>query len=132
MIHPKMAEFKNRLKAMLDETDHFIEEKYGYFYRLHPARPKRGSTANPQADGLFNLGADFTPGYGSRYGRGYIIDVRMATLEQVDEELRWKIMEEVVAKLKELLPVYFPERELEIFAEGSHFKIIGDFSLGYA
>ena len=54
----------------------------------------------------------------------------MVTLEEVDEDHKWEIVEEVVAKLRELLPKYFPERNLEIFAEGSHFKIIGDFSLG--
>ena len=125
-----MNKFKARFKKMFDEVDHYIEDKYGALYSLHPTRPERGNTANPQADGLFNIGADFTPGFGSRYGRGYIIDVKMSTLDMVAEDDRWMITEEVVNKLKELLPVYFPERELEIFAEGTHFKICGDFSLG--
>jgi len=130
LYHPKLVEFQNRLKALMDEVDHYIEDQYGHLYPLHPARPKRGKTSNPQADGLFNLGADFTPGFGSRFGRGYIVDLRMVTLEEVDEDYKWEIIEQVVVKLRELLPQYFPERNLEIFAEGSHFKIIGDFSLG--
>lgn len=130
MYHPKMSDFKARFQAMFDEIDHYIEEKYGQLYALHPSRPLRGETANPQADGLFNIGADFTPGYGTQTGRGYLLDVHMATLEKVSEDDRWMIMEDVVKKLSELLPRHFPERKLEIFAEGDHFKIVGDFSLG--
>jgi hypothetical protein len=131
MYHPKMVQFKTRLDSMFDEVDRYIEDKYGDLYPLHPNRPAQGETANPQADGLFNIGADFTPGFGSRYGRGYIVDIAMVTLSGVDDEARRVITDEVVGKLRELLPRYFPERILEIYAEGDHFKICGDFSLGY-
>ena len=130
MYHPKMSRFKERFNKMFNEIDSYIEDKYGHLYALHPARPARGQTADPKADGLFNIGADFTPGYGSKTGRGYLLDVHMATLERVRKEDRWRIIEDVVKKIKLLLPLYFPERKLEIFAEGDHFKIIGDFSLG--
>jgi len=131
MYHPKMIQFRARLDDMFDEVDHYIENKYGELYPLHPMRPRRGDTANPQADGLFNIGADFTPGFGTEHGRGYIIDIKMVTLEMVDDEVRAEITDDVVEKLRELLPRYFPERKLEIYAEKNHFKICGDFSLGY-
>ena len=130
MWHPKTIEFDHRLKDLVDEVDAFIEDVYGSRYPLHPERPGRGTTLDPQADGLFNIGADFTPGFGSKLGRGYLIDVKMVTLEKVDESVRSEIYHAVVRKIEELLPVYFPERELFIRQEGTHFKIQGDFSLG--
>lgn len=130
MYHPKLNDFLARFKSMFDEIDRDLEKRYGHIYPLHPNRPEQASTGNPQADGLFAIGADFTPGYGSKLGRGYILDVEMSTLAQVSSEDRWMVMEEVVRQVRELLPRYFPERRLEVFAEGDHFKIVGDFSLG--
>lgn len=130
MYHPKMNTFNQTFHKMFEEVTAHIEKQYGSHYPLHPARPPHGSTSSRQSDGLFNIGADFTPGYGSKYGRGYLIDVHMATLEKVPHEVRWEIVEEVVRKINELLPVYFPNRNLEVFSEGTHFKICGDFSLG--
>ena len=130
MWHPKLIEFDDRLKELFDEVDHYIEDLYGDRYLLHPMRPGRGETADPQMDGLFNIGADFTPGYGSQLGRGYLIDVTMSTLQDVDEGVRREIYEAVVEKVKELLPLRFPERELVVRQDGNHFKIQGDFGLG--
>jgi hypothetical protein len=130
MWHPKTIEFDDRMKKLFDEVDDFIEDLYGGKYNLHPTRPARGQTSNPEADGLFNIGANFTPGFGSNLGRGYLIDVSMSTLEKVDEDLRREIYEAAAEKVKELLPVHFPERELTVMRDGNHFKIQGDFSLG--
>jgi hypothetical protein len=125
-----MTEFDNRMKKLFDEADNFIEDLYGDRYVLHPVRPMRGETANPEADGLFNIGANFTPGYRSELGRGYLIDVSMSTLEKVDDNMRREIYEAAADKIKELLRLYFPERELAVRRDGNHFKIQGDFSLG--
>ena len=130
MWHPKMVEFDDRLKKLFDEIDCYIEDLYGDRYAIHPARPARGETANPEMDGLFNIGAVFTPGFGSELGRGYLIDVAMSTLEKVDEDARREIYEAAAGKVRELLPVYFPERELTVKRDRNHFKIQGDFSLG--
>ncbi len=130
MYHPKTIEFERRLKDLFDEVDRVIEDRYGNSYKLHPARPERGRTANPQADGLFNIGADFTPGFGSKLGRGYLIDVVMATLDDVDPDVRLKIYEEAAEEVRTLLPLRFPERRLEVVRDGNHFKILGDFGLG--
>jgi len=130
MRHPKTIEFDDRMKKLFDEVDDYIEDIYGDKYNLHPTRPARGQTSNPEADGLFNIGANFTPGFGSELGRGYSIDVSMSTLEKVDDGLRREIYETAAEKVKELLPVHFPERELAVKRDGNHFKIQGDFSLG--
>ena len=130
MWHPKMVEFDDQMKQLFDEVDDFIEDLYGSLYSLHPVRPARGETGNPEADGLFSIGAVFTPGFGSELGRGYLIDVVMSTLEKVDEDIRRKIYEATADKVKELLPRYFPERCLTVRQDGNHFKIQGDFALG--
>ena len=130
MWHPKMNEFDDRLKKLFDEVDHYIEDLYGDRYTLHPMRPARGETANPEADGLFNIGANFTPGFGSELGRGYLIYVTMSTLEKVDENIRSEIYGAAVEKITELLPLHFPERELTVRRDKNHFKIQGDFGLG--
>ena len=125
-----MVEFDERMKRLFDEVDGFIEDLYGGRYALHPMRPMRGETSNPEADGLFNIGAVFTPGYGSELGRGYLIDVSMSTLEKVDEDVRCEIYEATADKVRELLPLHFPERELTVRRDRNHFKIQGDFGLG--
>ena len=118
------------MKKLFDEVDNFIEDLYGERYPLHPMRPARGETANPEADGLFNIGANFTPGYRSELGRGYLIDVSISTLEKIDDNARREIYETAAEKISELLPLHFPERELIVRRDGNHFKIQGDFSLG--
>ncbi|MCL2186370.1 MAG: hypothetical protein FWB86_11050 [Treponema sp.] len=130
MYHPKLTAFLDRLKELFDEVDNHIEDLYGDRYPLRPMRPRRGETANPAADGLFNIGANFTPGFTSELGRGYLIDVSIATMEKVDDNVRHEIYEAATEKVKELLPVYFPEREFTVNRDGAFFKIQGDFSLG--
>ena len=130
MWHPKMNEFDDRMKELFDEVDHFIEDLYGGRYALHPMRPARGETSNPEADGLFNIGVNFSAGNRSELGRGYIIDVSMSTLENVEKEVRLEIYLAVAEKVQQLLPRYFPERNLAVRQEGNIFKIQGDFILG--
>ena len=125
-----MAKFDYRMKKLFDEVDHYIEDLYCGKYHLHPMRPARGRTANPEADGLFNIGARFTPGFRSKLGRGYLIDVKISTLDKVSEDIRHEIHEAVAKKVEELLPVYFPERKLVVNRDITHFKIQGDFCLG--
>jgi hypothetical protein len=118
------------MREMFNEIDDWLEDKYGSMFSLHPNRPARGKTYSREMDGLFNIGAAFTAGYGSKYGRGYIVDVRISTLDHVPQEVREEIYSSVASLVKEKLKVFFPERELEIVREGNLLKIIGDFSLG--
>lgn len=128
--HPKMIKFDETMKNMLDEVDNFIEDSFGNLFPLHPARPERNTTANPLSDGLFGVRADFTPGFGSELGRGYILNIEMKTLSEIPDDIRNRIYNAAKTKVEELLPLYFPRRKLEVKQDGNFIKIVGDFSLG--
>jgi len=130
MNHPSLAEFERKLKHLFDSVDDYLEEKYGDRYRLHPSRPPRGRTASKAHDGLFNVGASFTAGYGSRYGRGYIVQVDMVTLDHIPQDVRDAIEQETADLVNQKLPYYFPERELTVVRDRNVFKIYGDLRLG--
>lgn len=130
MRHPLLVEWEDRLKTLFDEVDDYIEDKYGKKYPLHPNRAKKGSTSNKEHDGLFNIGASFTSGFGSELGRGYVIDVGMITLENVPRNTENEILNEVIVQVRNRLHSFFPERKLDISKDGNIFKIHGDFSLG--
>lgn len=115
---------------MFDRIDAILEDKYHKHWRLRRNRPKRGETANPEADGLFNVGAIFTPGYGSEVGKGYLVDITLATDAPVQTEDLEEIELLVLDLLRRFLPEYFPERLLEVDRDGSMYKIHGDLSLG--
>lgn len=129
-IHPKLREFDSTFRALFHEVDHRLEDRWGADFSVHPNRPRRGETANPEADGLFEVAADFTLGLGSERGRGYLVSLRVATLDRVPSERFEAFMEEAALTVGELLPRYFPERELQVVRDGPRFKIVGDFSLG--
>ena len=130
MRHIKLLEWEKKLTAMFNEVDDYLEDKYGGRYLLHPARPLRGTTSNKAHDGLFNVGAAFSTGLGSDFGPGYVIEVRMVTLEQVPVELRENILQEVVELVRRYLPRYFPDKKLDVALDGDVYKIFGDLKLG--
>lgn len=130
MRHPSLVRFEANLKRLFDSVDDQLEEKYGARYRLHPSRPRRGQTANKAHDGLFNVGASFTAGYGSAYGRGYVVQVEMVTLELVPPDVREIIEQEAADLVNQKLPYYFPGRRLEVARDRNVFKIHGDLRLG--
>ena len=132
MRHPKAEAWELKLKIIFDQIDAELEEKYGHLYPLHPARPKHGTTANPEHSGLFNVRASFSGGFGSWLGAGYVVDVDLLTLSTVPARIEEQIEEEVVARLREELPQVFPGRNLEVTHDGRRFKIHGDLSLGTA
>jgi hypothetical protein len=126
------VQFTNELEALFKEVDEVLENHWGDSFPLHPNRPKRGVTSNPEMDGLFEIAPDFTVGLNSQKGRGYIVSLRVATLEKVTREVYENFMAESAALISERLPMYFPGRKLEVVRDGKVFKIIGDFSLGNA
>jgi len=130
MQHPKLIAWEKRLKGLFDEIDNWLEDHYGSDYPLHPNRAARGETANVAMDGLFNIGAYFTSGFGSQLGRGYIIKMRMSTLADIPEEVRENIKRDIERLVAEKLPEVFPDRKLNLERDGDLLKIIGDFSLG--
>lgn len=119
----KISEFDNKLKKMFDDIDDYLEDKYGGLYPLHPARPIRGTTSNKEHDGLFNIGASFSAGFGSRVGRGYVVDVDMVTLHNIPDKITRQIEEDVVHLISSRLPKYFPDRNLGVEKDGTVFKI---------
>jgi hypothetical protein len=130
MDHPKMAEFDDRMKAMFDRVDAILEDRYEGTWTLRRNRPRRGETANPEADGLFNIGVFFDPGFGNRLRRGYLVEIVLATGEEVPPEKRQEIQDLVGDLLGRFLPEHFPERRLRVDREGGMLKIHGDLSLG--
>jgi hypothetical protein len=131
-VHPKLAEFSRTLEGLFHEVDAELEEKRGGCFPLHPNRPGRGETTNPEMDGLFEIAPDFTAGLGSEKGRGYLVSLRVATLETVPPGQFESFMEEAALLIAEKLPEFFPGRALAVVRDGRRFKITGDFSLGEA
>jgi hypothetical protein len=129
MLGGETQAFEKELKRLFDHIDEELEERWGDQFPLHPARSPEGSTGNPESDGLFNVGASFSAGYGSQSGKGYVIEIRMVTLASVDPETREDIREYVASRVESLLPERFPDRRLQITRDGDLFKITGDLSL---
>ena len=119
-----------RLKAVFDEIDRELEKVDGLKHiPLHPVRPEAGATSNPEDDGALEIGANYTAGIGSKYGPGYVVRVRLATLEAVAPESFRMLEETVVEMLRERLPVAFPGAGLQVDRDGGVYKIHGDLSL---
>ena len=125
----KVLEWEKKLKGVFDRIDARLEAEYGGSYPLRPNRPESGRTSNPEFDGLFDVGAVFSAGYGSEHGRGYIVKVNMATLSRVPQELIGEVEAKVIDMLEELLPEAFPDQQLRVALDGHIYKIIGDFKL---
>lgn len=130
LISFQQAELEKKMKAMFDEIDDLMEDRYHLSWHLHPNRLERGKSANKESDGLFNIGAAFSAGFGSEHGRGYVVDVSLSTLERVPFDVKKKIYQEVALLIEERLSRFFPERELQVVRDHTGYKIIGDFSLG--
>jgi hypothetical protein len=129
MRHHKTKEWERRLKNTFDQIDLTLEEEYGDRFRLHPVRAAHGKTSSRSMDGLFNVGASFSAGFGSTYGPGYVVEIRLATLQRVPRALNEKLRNRVQAMLIELLPTTFPGKILSVDKERSHLRIHGDLSL---
>ena len=125
-----MIEFDRKLKKIFDEIDDYLEDTYGELYDLHPSRLKRGEASNKEHDGLFNIGASYTAGFGSVYGKGYAIEIRMVTLEKIDPAHVQEVEDDVKQLLQQKLEKVFPERKLKVDRDRHTLKIHGDFSLG--
>lgn len=129
MRHKKAREWEKRLKAVFDQIDIELEKEYGDRFDLHPARPEHGATSSREMDGLFNVGASYSAGFGSRFGPGYVVDIRLATLQHIPRELERELRDRVQAMLVEKLPAAFPGKELHVVKERNHLRIHGDLSL---
>ncbi len=129
-MHPKQEELEERMALLCQELDNHLEDIYGSRYKVHPNRLKRGQGSNPSFDGLFSTSTAFTLGYGSKFGRGYIVNVEVRTLDKVSQYDSIHITSSAFAFLKSKLPTYFPDHDLDIVQDGNVIKIVGDFGLG--
>jgi len=130
MRHPKALAWEAKLKTLFDAIDERMEARHGRRFRRHPARPPHGGTASREQDGLFNVGASFTAGYGSRHGAGYLVEVQVRSLDPVPPEDQRAFEDEVAALLRKRLPHVFPGRTLTVERDGKRYKIFGDLKLG--
>lgn len=128
--HPEQIALESIMRAMCDELDDRLEEEFGSHYPRHPNRLARGKAASVAYDGLFSTGTQFTLGYGSDHGRGYIVSVEMRTLAKVRDEDGQAVQEATVTIINELIPKYFTDREISLEKDGKVYKLVGDFSLG--
>ncbi|MDD4101319.1 MAG: hypothetical protein PHU80_01640 [Kiritimatiellae bacterium] len=129
MRNPHLENWEERLNGLLRQVDRALEERFGKEYDLHPARGAHGSADNPQHDGLFRVTAAFTPGFGSRLGRGYVLQIEMVTLETVPADKVDVIEKEAIRMIGEGLEAALPGRGLKIGRDGNLWKITGDLSL---
>ncbi|MDD2239224.1 MAG: hypothetical protein PHI93_01010 [Kiritimatiellae bacterium] len=127
----RVERWENKLQQVFDEIDAELEaEGRNLKYTRHPARPPAGATGNPEDDGLFDLGAAFSVGIGSRHGRGYVVQARIATLDHVSAAAQKKLEDDVARRLRKKLPAAFPGVKLHVNRDGHVYKIHGDLSLG--
>jgi hypothetical protein len=127
---PNLRLWEQKLKSILDDLDEILENEFGDKFPLHPARPERGVTASKSQDGLFDISANFTLGLGSEHGKGYVIDIRMVTLEKIPEEIEDRIEKVAVQYLHQKLQDAFPDKKLRVSRDGPVIKLHGDLSLG--
>lgn len=126
---PEVLEWERRLREVFARVDAELEARHGGRFPRHAQRPPHGSPAAPQYDGLFNVGAVYSPGYGSRLGPGYVVEVRLATWSRVPTAVQQEIEDEAAELLRTELPKSFPERRLEVTRDGPAYKIHGDLRL---
>ena len=129
MRHQRTEEWEAQLNGLLKRVDRALEESYGDLFDAHPARPSKGSTANPQQDGLFRVTASFSPGFGTELGKGYVLQLDLVTLDAVPEDRIEAIQQKAVRLIQEGLDDVLPGRNLAVKRDGNVWKIVGDLSL---
>ncbi len=129
MRSAKAIDWEMKLKRVFDTIDRALEQEYKDRFILHPSRPAEGRTSNPEMDGLINVGASYSAGFGSAFGPGYVVDIRISTLSRVPDEVKQEIRAKVQAMLQEKLPEAFPQNTLHVDLEHKHLRIHGDLSL---
>ncbi|MEI6892670.1 MAG: hypothetical protein V5783_10915 [Pontiella sp.] len=117
------------MKKIFDQIDAKLEDEYADQFERHPSRPARNQTSNPEMDGLFNVGATYSAGFGSKLGPGYVVDIRISTLQRVPEDFKLELRDTVLAILTKELPHMFPGKNLQVNKERGYLRITGDLSL---
>ena len=110
--HPHVQAWELRLRQVFERIDEELEREYGTLYPLHPARPPHGATASREDDGLFDVGAAFSAGFGSAHGAGYVVEVRMVTLSRVPAGVRERIEASVIKEMILLNTIPIPPEKM--------------------
>jgi len=113
MLNQRVEQWDEKLNALLRRVDLKLEALYGTLLPPHPARPEHGSTTNPQHDGLFRVTATFTPGFGSTFGRGYVIQLEMVTLKSLPKKQTDIIEQKGIQLIQEGLDEVHPGKNSE-------------------
>ena len=129
MRNPLVEFWEEKLNGLLRQVITKLEEEHGAVVPRHPARPAHGETPNPQNDGLFRITATFTPGFGSQWGKGYVLDIEPVTLDAFPREV-WTVVEAKACRMiQDGLESVLPGRRLELKRDGTVWKITGDLVL---
>jgi hypothetical protein len=129
MTSGRLQRWEKILQGIFDRIDDHLEKKYGHRLPLYRTRARHGSATSKSHSGLFNVGAAFSLGIGSRHGRGYVVEVRFATPAEVPFDLQQQVEAEVADLLRVYLSEAMPERDLQVERDGAVYKIVGDLSL---
>jgi hypothetical protein len=129
MCNPLVEAWEEKLNALLRQVNIKLEEEYGNVVARHPARLAHGETPNPQNDGLFRVVARFTPGFGSRWGKGYVVDIVPVSLDVFPSDIWARVEAEACKMIRDGLESVLPSRGLELKRDGTVWKITGDLSL---
>ena len=112
--------WEGKLRKIFKEINDVLEEKYGSLFPLNPVRARHGTTSDPESDGLFDVGATYSTGLGSKFGEGYVIEVRWATLKPVPEEMQKEAGAIAEKILNNRLAEEFPGKNLEVVQYSVH------------
>ena len=129
MRNPHVENWEEKLNALLRRVDKALEKEYGTVVPRHPARPAHGETGNPQNDGLFRITATFTPGFGSRLGKGYAVTIEPVTLADFPKDTWREVERKACTMIAAGLEDALPGRGLKLRRDGDVWKITGDLSL---
>jgi hypothetical protein len=129
MRNPLVEAWEDKLNLLLRQVIPKLEEEFGAVVPRHPARPAHGETPNPQNDGLFRITATFTLGFGSQWGKGYVLDIEPVTLDAFPPDICAIVEFQACRMIQEGLESTLPGRGLELKRDGTVWKITGDLSL---
>ena len=127
--HPKTLEWERTLWRLFQEVDHVLEERHAEQWVRSARRPPHGEISDHESSGLFDVGASFTPGYGSERGRGYVLQLSLGAERTPNFEERQALEREAADLVREALPRYFPGVDLQVSRDGAVWKIHGDLRL---
>lgn len=128
-MDPRQEKLEESFVLFEKAIDNYLEDTFSDEITIHPMRMKRGKGANPIHDGVFSTTIIFSMGFGTKYGRGYIINISISTLDNVSSHLKERIEEATFDFASKHAEEYLPGRNVECVRDAGLIKLIGNFSL---